>query len=100
MTADYPALAAQVAMQTVDGLAVMVLADSGEVLVLNPIGTRILELIDGKRSVAEIAGVIESEYTVSAEEARRDLETFLQTLQEAGALTSPANAPDGESEKL
>lgn len=90
MTADYLALDPQVAMQTVDGLAVMVLADSGEVLVLNPVGTRILELIDGKHSIAEIAGTIESEYEVAAETARRDLEAFLQTLREAGALAPAA----------
>lgn len=86
MMTDYLALAPQVAMQTVEGMAVMVLADSGEVLVLNPTGSRILELVDGKRSLAEIAGIIEAEYQVSLEEVRRDLEAFMQTLQEAGAL--------------
>ena len=94
MTTDYPTLDPQVAIQTIDGLAVMVLADSGEVLVLNPTGTRILELLDGKRSVTEVAAAIESEYAVSAEEAQRDLESFLQILIEAGALTLPASAPD------
>lgn len=88
MMTDCLTLHPQVAIQTVDGLAVMVLADSGEVLVVNSLGTRILELIDDKRSVTEIANAIESEYLVSAADARRDLETFLQTLREAGALIS------------
>jgi hypothetical protein len=86
MTAEYPALHPQVAMQVVDGLTVIVLADSGEVLVLNALGTRILDLIDGKRSITEIARLIEEEYDVPAEEARRDLDEFLRTLSEAGAL--------------
>jgi hypothetical protein len=68
---------------------VIVLADSGEVLVLNALGTRIVDLIDGKRSVNEIARLIEEEYDVTAEIARRDLDEFLRTLSEAGAL-SPA----------
>ena len=87
MTAEYPALHPQVAMQDVDGLKVIVLADSGEVLVVNKLGTRIVELIDGKRTVAEVADALESEYEVSAEELRGDLETFLRTLSDAGALT-------------
>ncbi|HJQ22592.1 MAG TPA: PqqD family protein [Blastocatellia bacterium] len=86
MTTDYPTLHPQVALQTIDGLAVMVLADSGEVLVLNPTGTRIVELLDGKRSLGEVADAIESEYAVTAEAARRDVESFLKTLREAGAL--------------
>jgi hypothetical protein len=89
MIAEYPALHSQVAMQIVDGLTVIVLADSGEVLVLNALGTRIVDLIDGKRSVNEIARLIEEEYDVTAEIARRDLDEFLRTLSEAGAL-SPA----------
>jgi predicted DNA-binding protein (MmcQ/YjbR family) len=92
---DCPTLHPQVAIQTVDGLAVMVLADSGEVLVLNPLGTRILELIDDNRSVTEIANAIEADYAVSAEDARRDLETFLQTLLEAGALLSACKQASG-----
>lgn len=87
MNSDYPSLDPQVAIQTVDNLAVMVLADSGEVLVLNPVGTRVIELIDGKRSVEEIAALIESEYATTAEDARRDLDSFLKTLLETGAVT-------------
>ena len=88
MISEHPALHPQVATQVVNGLTVIVLADSGEVLVVNSLGTRILDLIDGKRSVAEIARQIEAEYEVPAEEARRDLDEFLQTLSEAGALST------------
>jgi hypothetical protein len=86
MIADYLALHPQVATQTVDGLKVMVLSDSGEVLVLNATGTRIVELIDSKHSVTEVAQVIEGDYPVSAADVRRDLESFLQILLDAGAL--------------
>jgi hypothetical protein len=86
MITDYLVLHPQVAAQTVDGLKVIVLSDSGEVLVLNTMGTRILELIDGKHSVKEVTQIIECEYAVSTAEARRDLESFLELLLDAGAL--------------
>ena len=76
----------QVAARTVDDAAVIVLADSGEVTVLNAVGTRVWELLDGSRSVAEIIDAIEAEYEVSAEQAQQDVTDFLQTLNEAGAL--------------
>jgi coenzyme PQQ biosynthesis protein PqqD len=96
MNAKYPALHPQVAIQIVDGSAVIVLADSGEVLVFNETATRILGLIDGQRSVAEVAGALESEYKVSPHEAQQDVESFLQTLEQANALifNAPQGAPD------
>jgi coenzyme PQQ synthesis protein D (PqqD) len=96
MNAKYPALHPQVAIQIVDGSAVIVLADSGEVLVFNETGTRILSMIDGERSVMDVAGAIESEYKVSAEEAHQDVESFLRTLAEVNALIfePDSSAPD------
>jgi hypothetical protein len=86
-TNDVPAPHPQVAARTVDGSAVIVLADSGEVSVLNPLGTRVWELIDGLRTVGDITTMIESEYEVSPEQAREDVAAFLKTLIEAGAIT-------------
>ncbi len=88
----YPAPHPQVAARTVDEAAVIVLADSGEVTVLNAVGTRVWELADGSRSIAEIIAAIEAEYEVTAEQAQRDVTDFLQTLNEAGALLL-ADAP-------
>lgn len=83
----YPAPHPQVAARVVDGSAVIVLADAGEVNVLNPVGTRVWELVDGAHSVREIASTIETEYGVSSQEARQDVEVFLQQLLDAQALT-------------
>ena len=82
----YPAPHPQVAARTVDEAAVIVLADTGEVTVLNAVGTRIWELADGSRNIAEIIAAIEAEYEVSAEQAQQDVTVFLQRLDEAGAL--------------
>ncbi len=48
MQHKYPAYSAQVATRIIDGAAVVILADAGEVNVINPVGTRVWELIDGK----------------------------------------------------
>ncbi len=87
MKDEHLSLHPQVAMQTIDGVAVMVLADSGRVLVLNALGTRIIELLISNQSVVDIADIIVSEYQVSMKEARHDLDSFLRKLREAGALT-------------
>jgi hypothetical protein len=93
----YPTPHPQVATRTVEDAAVIVLADSGEVTVLNPVGTSVWELADGRRTVQEIIAAIEAEYEVSREQAQEDVTSFLQTLVEAGALTladQPAAAGD------
>lgn len=83
---SYPVSHPQVACRIIDGSAVIVLADAGEVNVLNQVGTRIWELIDGSRSGQQIAEAIEAEFEVSPEQARQDVAEFLNTLSEAGAV--------------
>jgi len=93
MDADkYPVPHPQVAARVVDGEAVVILADSGEVNVLNPVGTRIWELADGTRSVQQIADAIAEEYQVTPQNALQDVTEFLQLLIDARALTL-ATAP-------
>lgn len=83
----YPVPDAQVAARIIDDQAVVVLADSGEVNVFNSVGTRIWELIDGNRTIQEIADAIHSEYKVTAEQALTDVQEFIQELIEAKAIT-------------
>lgn len=76
----YPIPHNQTAARIVDGAAIIVLADTGQVNVLNAVGTRIWELIDGKRNLQEIANTIQSEYQVSAQQALADLDEFVQDM--------------------
>ncbi len=85
-TNQYPVLHPQVASRTVEEQAVVVLSDAGEVTVLNPVGTRVWELIDGKRSVGDIADAIVAEYGAAAEVVRRDVQEFMQGLVELRAV--------------
>lgn len=84
---QYPVPHPQVAARIVDGSAVIVLADAGEVNVLNPVGSRIWELIDGVHSGKDIVQRIVAEYDVTVEQATQDVQAFLQTLLDANAIT-------------
>ena len=52
-----------------------------KVQVLNPVGSLIFSMLDGGHSHDEIVRAVVDEYEVSADEARRDLDLFLQQLE-------------------
>ena len=76
----YPVPHPQVASRIIDGEAIILLPENVQVNVLNTVGSRIWALADGTRSVGEITEVIVAEYDVTAEEAERDVEEFIQEL--------------------
>lgn len=82
-----PDLHPQVAARVVDGSAVIVLADSGQVNVLNEVGTRIWQLIDGTHTLRQIADRITEEYDVPPDQASDDVKEFIQQLLAANAVT-------------
>jgi hypothetical protein len=61
-------------------------ADLESFYVLDGVGGRIWELIDGHRGVAEIKEIILSEFDASPSQAENDLIDFLQELQEIGGI--------------
>lgn len=88
ITADLrPRLHPQVAGRMIGNEAVLVLADTGQVMVLNEVGGRIWELVDGSRTVADIARILVDEYEVSEEQALQDVTEFVQQLMEKRVLT-------------
>jgi hypothetical protein len=74
------------AARVYEGEAFIVIPQTSQYKILNSTGSRIWELIDGKRSRDEIAGIIADEYDVSREEALRDVGSFLDELKENGML--------------
>ncbi len=82
----YPKPHPQTAGRVIDGEAVVILADSSEVNVLNPVGSRIFEMADGSHSVEDIVEVIVAEYEISPEQAAADVNVFLQKLVEQSVL--------------
>ncbi len=84
--AEYPALHPQVASRIIDGAAVIIMADSGLVNVFNSVGTRVWELINGTRTIQEIADIVVAEYDVPAAAALEDVMSFLDQLRQVQAI--------------
>lgn len=72
--------------RVVDDEAVLVLPEKGKVKVLNEVGARIWSLVDGKRSVRQIAAEICREYQVEQFEAEEDTLAFLNDLAGRGVV--------------
>jgi len=70
------------AYQIIDDEAVIIVPSEQMVNVLNPVGSRIWDLADGKRSIAEIAEILAQEFDVSYETAIEDAIEFTGELAE------------------
>jgi len=88
------------------GEALVVLIEQRKLHRLNPVGSRVWELCDG-RSVASIVDTIVGEFEVETGVATRDVCEFLGTLRELGALeieidaaAIDAAAGEGEGEAV
>ncbi len=75
-----PAHAAQVIAQKAKDLLVLLNLDTGEYYHLDEVGTRIWELCDGTRTVAEVARCISEEFDASGAPVEPDVLTFLEEL--------------------
>ncbi len=89
---DCPHLHPMVSGRRLDQEAVLVLADRGQVKVLNEVGARIWELIDGWRTVRQIAAVIGTEYDVDLSRAEADTLAFVDELYAKGIVVFADNA--------
>jgi hypothetical protein len=78
----------------VGGEAVVVHQDTSEVLVLNPTGARILELLESDLSVARLVDLLGGELEVSRDELAQDTAKFLEELEEAGIITGGPAGPE------
>lgn len=70
----------------IDDEAVVVRQRAGEVLVMNETAARLLELADGRASVADWVEVLAGEYDVEREALERDVLAFAVDLAEEGML--------------
>ena len=70
------------ASQIINGEAVIIVPSQQMVNVLNPVGSRIWDLADGKKSIAEIAETITQEFDVSYETAIEHAIEFTRDLAE------------------
>jgi hypothetical protein len=84
-----PLIADEIIWRKLDKNAVIVSPHSGEVRVLNEVGTVIWILLTQKRAVADIASHLADHYQVTLRQAQQDVILFLQELQERGLVQWP-----------
>ena len=72
--------------RVLDGQAIIAVSGRSEVHLLNDVGTRIWQLIDGQRDEEQLAAEVEREFEVSLEQARRDVVEFVRNLTERGMI--------------
>ena len=66
--------------RVIEGRVVLIDANEGELLHLNEVGSRLWELLDGTRSVAQLVDQIHAEFDVSPARLRKDVNRFVGTL--------------------
>jgi hypothetical protein len=76
------------AWRVIEGEAVILSLDTKVFRGLNAVGSRVWELIDGRRSVEEIVTQIVVEFEVAPDEAARDVGTFIAELLEKRLVTT------------
>lgn len=76
------------AWRVIGGEAVILSLDTKVLRGLNPVGSRVWELIDGQRSVDEIVEVIAGEFDVAAAAVAPDVHAFVEELLTKGLVTA------------
>jgi hypothetical protein len=61
-------------------------ADLQYIYVLSPVGSRIWELLDGWRTMAEVRDQLLDEFEVSSQELEQDLQEFIAQLRQIDAI--------------
>lgn len=74
----------QVPWRVLDAEALVVNVKTGMLYPLNSVGTRIWELCDGERTLAEIVAALAAEFDADEQTIGEDAERFIVELAEAG----------------
>lgn len=77
--------AERTACRVIDGKAIVITIDQSELHVLNPVGTRVWELSDG-RKLSQVVDCIVEEFEVGRPRALSDVVAFARELLALGAL--------------
>lgn len=67
-------------------------ADMAAIYVLNETAARIWNLLDGQRSVADIGGILEQEYSVESDTVQADVVEIVEQLRQLGMLRAVTHA--------
>lgn len=75
-----------IAWRVIDGEALVVSPKDSLIYPLNDVGTRIWELLDGKRTVSDIASIICGEFEGDGKAVQDDVMDFIEDLSKAGLV--------------
>lgn len=67
-------------------LAVPVTADSPQIIVLNPVSKYIWEQLSAEKTLSQLTEAVTSVFTVTPEEAEKDIKELLDNLESYGAI--------------
>lgn len=81
-----PEKASDLIWRSLEDGTVIIDPENGDIQVLNNVGARAWELVDGQRSIDQIAREITRDFEVSVEDAKEDLDTYLTSLAEIGLI--------------
>jgi hypothetical protein len=70
----------------IDGEAVVIRQEAGEVLGLNETAARLLDLVDAESTVQELIDTMAEEYTIERSKLEEDVMKFLNELRGAGVI--------------
>lgn len=85
-----------VRFRVIDREGVVIRQTAGEALVLNEVGARFLQLVDGTLTLGEIVDRLLEEFKVERDQLRADIDGFVAELSENGiieASSSPSPVP-------
>jgi len=77
---EFPMRDDRTAWRVIDGEAVILSIEDKFIRSLNPVGTRVWELLDGTKTVDDIAEIVSSEFEVGTNQARQDILDFIEEL--------------------
>ena len=66
--------------RVIEGRVVLIDANEGQLLHLNEVGSRVWELLDGKKSVDQIIGELDNAFDASPAHLRKDVRKFVRKL--------------------
>lgn len=85
-TRGAPRISSRCAWQVVDGEAVLLDLTGKRLVGLNAVGSHTLPLVDGRRTVAELAALVAERFEVEQARAEADVAGFLRDLARRGFI--------------
>lgn len=90
---NYPIIHPELTWRLLDGEAVIVSPSSGEIRVLNRVGTEIWQLLADGYEVEKIEMVLMDQYNLSLPQAKVDVSAFLEDLMSSGLIILKSRIP-------